>query len=395
MQSIKKMKLIWISDLDVKGSGYSNISTPLCKGLAERGHEIKVIGLSYKGEEHTFPFSLIPAMNLHESLSIAQIIYNAWGFDVCIVALDIPLQERILISMKDRPFKYVGIMPIEADPLCFTWATILMQMDKALIISQFGTDEAIKIGIPAEHIQIGIDTQSWRLPTKEERSAIRTSFGLNEDTFIVLTVADNQERKNIGRAMEIFSDFIQDGKDAKYILVTREHNNVGWRLRDLAQELEISQNFIIFERGMGFKELWSIYALADVFLLTSKAEGLGMPILESFATGVPVIGTNCTAIKELLEAGGGFLLDYADCEPPYRDPFGNGHRYFAKREHGVELLERVYNYTRKRTKTFNKLTIGAREYAESRTWDIAINKLDEVLKTLKTDGSSNLDAATE
>ncbi|MGK3946375.1 hypothetical protein ABK046_49475, partial [Streptomyces caeruleatus] len=31
---------------------------------------------------------------------------------------------------------------------------------------------------------------------------------------------------------------------------------------------------MIFERGMPFKELYSLYAISDAFLLTSKAEGL-------------------------------------------------------------------------------------------------------------------------
>jgi glycosyltransferase involved in cell wall biosynthesis len=369
------MKIVWISDLDVRGSGYGNISTSLCKGLADRGHEVKVAGLGYKGEEHNFPFSIIPASNIQEALGITQNLYNLWGFDTIIVALDIPLQERIIQSIgSNRPFKYVGIFPVEADPLCLSWAMVLMQMDKCLIISEFGTNEAIKMGVEADHIQIGVDTDSWRPPTKEEREKLRVAMGIDEDCFVVLTVADNQERKLLSRSMEIYSDFSANIENTKYMMVTREHSKVGWTLRDLAQELGISNKFMLFEKGLPFYELWALYAISDVFLLTSKAEGLGMILLEAMATGAIALGTDCTAISELINKGQGFLIpsDYS-----IRDPFGNGRRYYASREKGTELLTMLYEKIK--LPAMNEIRNTAREYVETRTWDVAVDKLEETI----------------
>ena len=123
------MKIAFITDMDLRGSGYLNLSAPLCNGLVERGHEIKVAGLGYLGQEHWHKFSIIPAQNLQEAHAIILNLNNMWKFDVLIVALDIPLHERFLQLFKGRQFKYIGIMPIEADPLCFSWAMVLMEMD--------------------------------------------------------------------------------------------------------------------------------------------------------------------------------------------------------------------------------------------------------------------------
>src|SRR4030042_941732 len=210
------MRIVWLSDMDLQGSGYLNLSIPLCSGLAARGHEVKVAALGYNGTEHNYDFSLVPAKSMQEALAVAQNLYNLWHFDVFVVALDIPIQEQILHSMMQKPpFKYVGIMPVEADPLCLSWAMALMQMDKVFVISQFGTDEAKKVGVEAEHIQLGIDTTAWKIPTMDERNNIRKNMGFEEDTFAILTVADNQERKNLSHAMDVFSKFAENKPTAR------------------------------------------------------------------------------------------------------------------------------------------------------------------------------------
>lgn len=367
------MKIVWFSDFDLRGSGYLNLSVPLCAGLADLGHEVKVAALGYQAQEHFHNFSLIPAFDMGSAMNIIGNLNLLWKFDVLIVALDIPLQEKIIQAIpSDRTYKYVGIMPVEADPLCMPWAMVLMQMDKSLVISEFGTKEAQQAGVTnVDHIRLGIDTTAWRPPSAEERASCRQSIGVSDEDFVVLTVADNQERKNLSACMEI----IREMKDLpiKYVLVTREHNYQGWRLRDYAQEIGIQNNFILFERGMDFQRLWSIYAASDAFLLGSKAEGLGMPLLEAMAVGIPVVATNCTAIAEVCGNNRGLL---AQVEYMHRDPFGNGMRYWIDKAHAEKLLRGIYD--KSDLPDLNK----ARRYVEGRTWQEAVTKLDDTLSEI-------------
>lgn len=366
-------KIAWLSDFDMKSSGYFNISVAICAGLAEKGHEIKSAGLGYRGEEHDYPFSIIPAANMQEAVTIIQNLYTLQGFDVLVVALDIPIQIQLLQMMQGRPFKYIAITPLEATPLCMSWAMGLMPADKIMCISQFGTDEMKRLGLNAEYIQIGIDTASWRMPTAEERTKVRQAFGLSEDDFAVLTVADNQERKNLSKALEIIADTSKSIPNIKYMLVTREHNYVGWKLRDYAQELGISDKFMIFERGMSFKELWSIYAASDLFLLTSKTEGLGMPLMEAMSVGVPCIGTNCSGIAEVLADNRGSLVYY---DYTYRDPFGNGMRYMIDNADAVLRIKNLYDDDNIQTEIIQ----NARTYVEDHTWEITVEQMEKALQ---------------
>ena len=370
------MRIVWLSDLDFRVSGYFNISISLCKGLAALGHEVKIAGLGYKGEQHDFPFSIIPIQNFQEAIACIANLYKTWKFDVLVVALDIPMQEQFLHALEGKPFKYVGIMPIEADPLCMSWAGALLEMDKRLIISEFGVEEAKKVGISATYLPVGIDTDLWRMPSKEERTALRNSLGFNKDTFAILTVADNQERKNLSKAFEIMSEFVKGKPNVKYMLVTREHCPVGWKLRDMALMYGINNNLMIFERGMGFKELRALYAVSDCFLLPSKTEGLGMPLMEAMSVGVPCIATNATGMRELLSDGRGKLVDY---DYVYVDCFGNGNRYYMDKNDAVCQLEYLYSHSGQRM--INK----ARKYVENRSWDKAISTLNlELMDVIKT-----------
>ena len=371
-------KVIYISELDFHGSGYSHITIGLCSGLARRGHDVKVLAFTYKGEEHEFPFSVLPVDNPQEIITSFHNLVYVWKPDVVIVALDIPFQERFIQHFAQYGIPYIAITPLESDPLTMSWAMALMQARKTFFISEFGAEEARKAGIEAEHIQIGVDTDSWRMPTPEERKMIRKSlFGIeSDDTFIILTVADNQERKNLSAAVKMISKFRQEiTEDFRYVLVTRQHLQIGWNINDMLNKHNVFDKSIVFDRmrqeGISFKELWAMYAAADCFLLTSKGEGAGLPILEAMSVGVPVVATDTGAITEHIERGGGWLI-----EPEYvhEDPYGNENRYYAGIESGKNKLECVYN-----DMDVEGTIKSARDYVESRTWNIPSDQLSEAI----------------
>lgn len=371
-------KIVFLSDFGSKGSGYLNIATPLCAGLTEHGHEVKAIGLMYAGEPHSHKFTIIPARDFRDVSAMLNNLHILWPFDVLIVAMDIPIQEMILKDSKKLGLKHIAITPLESDPLTFSWANALSNADKVFFISQHATDEAIKAGLTeAEHMVVGIDTVSWRMPLPEEKQKIRKTFNIPDDVFVILTVADNQERKNLSKSFEIIGKLKQTGINLRYVLVTREFQNVGWKLRDLAMQFGISSELMIFERGMPFLDLWMLYALSDAFLLTSKAEGLGMPLLEAMATGLPVAANKTGAIPELIgdeERGWGIDWDYI-----HIDPWGNSNRYMANAESGVKALQSIY----KNPDVAEKRADIARAFVEARDWETSVLQLEKAIEVIR------------
>lgn len=370
------MTILYLSDFDMRGSGYANIARELCTQLARRGYEVQALGLGYNGEEHSFPFRIAPLPDFRSAVPVIhELRRQGMEIEMLVVALDIPMQETILRQLSSpADIPYIGVFPLEAGPLCQSWALALLQMDARLIMSRFGVEECEAAGVKAEFIPIGVDCESWRPPTPEERVQLRQGLGLKPDTFTVLTVADNQERKFLSRSMEIFAGAFK-GKGARYMLVTRTDSPVGWRLEDYALSLGIFGQVNIWNRGMSFKQLWSLFAASDCFLLTSKAEGLAMPVLEAMAMRLPVIGTGCTAIEEHLANRRGYLID-----PDYMmiDPWGNSRRYFASKEAGVPLLELLAS------EGPSKIMLDdAQTYVLARTWDKAGEVLIEAIEKTK------------
>ena len=371
-------RILWLSDFDFIGSGYFYISVPICSIMSKlMGWEIMAIGLGYRGQEHEFPFSIVPTKDLGEAKAIIYNLAKIWGAQVLVTALDLPLQKHMYGEVKDLKLPQISIAPMENGPLCYDWAIPLMSFSGVFFISEMAKVEAQKAGVlKADHLYVGVDSDSWRIPTAEERTKLRDSMGY-KDSFTVLTVADNQERKNLWAALDIIAKAKESIPNIKYVLVTRESNSFGWKLRELSIKMGINDRMNIFERGISSQDLWTLYAVADAFLLTSKAEGLGMPVLEAMSCGVPVVASNTGALPELLCDGRGRLVD---SEYEFIDVWGNSKRSMIDRVKAVNELNWVNTHPEEVAEIIKK----AKEYTLSRTWEKAakqiIDKIEEVTR---------------
>lgn len=356
-----------------------NIGISLCEQLASRGYDVIALGMGYKSEHHPYPFKIVP-IDKPQSLMpvVVELKKQSVEVEAIIVALDIPLQIGILnqINAPNQDIPYIGLFPLESGPLCQTWAMHLLRMDYRLIMSQFGKDELAKMHITSDFLPLGVgDAWFIELPAFDGKQKLRKGMGINEDAFVVLTVADNQERKNLSKSLEIFAEFSKDRPNSLYYMVTRPNSPVGWRLEDYATKLGIMDKLAIWERGLDFKSLWSLYAIADCMLLTSKREGLAMPILESMAMKLVCVGTDCAAIKEHLSDNRGFLID---TEYEHIDPWGNSVASMASLRDGADQLKMIYGIG-DHTKMLDK----AHNYVKSRTWKACGDILEKAIKTVE------------
>lgn len=364
------MGLIYCTDWNMHGSGYHSIGSALLPALTkDREHDkVIVLGMNYFGQEYKqTDYTVVPTEFAHIPARIRLLLQDEeLNIDKVVVALDLPLQMSLLLQFPraQRPFRYIGIFPLDGGPLVREWAMVIGEMNDAFVISKFAQKCCQEAGVNVGYLPVGVKgVFTHTEPGLREETRIEHGI---DDKFLILTVADNHERKNLAGAMEMVAEFAKRYDNVEYWMVSTMGSKIGWRLETLARTLGIRKITHFFNRNLKPELVYIFYVCADVLLHPVKAEGLGLPVLEMqmAGTGMP-IATRTSALVELIEEGSGLFI-----EPEYHfiDPFGNTKRVFPSIEDGVKKLEMVYNTTEHSKEWMQEF---GRRAAGARTWDKA------------------------
>lgn len=162
-------------------------------------------------------------------------------------------------------------------------------------------------------VHSGVDTQRFAHDAKSER--LRTELGLDRNVFLVGNTSALEDHKDYPTFLQTISEL--KGRHVNVHAVIMGKGSLEGGLRNMVDQLGIGDNVTF----AGFrKDLPQVLPELDLFLMTSKTEGLGTSVLDSFAAGVPVVATRAGGIPEMVIHGRTGLLtepgDYksiADC----------------------------------------------------------------------------------
>jgi glycosyltransferase involved in cell wall biosynthesis len=147
-----------------------------------------------------------------------------------------------------------------------------------------------------------VDTQTAAL--------VRKAYTRGEPYF--LFVGSLQPRKNLARLFAAFDLFRCNNKTGVKLLVVGEKK---WWTAPIGQAFDKMkhQHEVIFCGRLGAEELQLVTASALATTYVSYFEGFGIPIVESFKCGVPVITSNVTSMPEVA-GDAALLIDPFDIE---------------------------------------------------------------------------------
>jgi colanic acid/amylovoran biosynthesis glycosyltransferase len=123
----------------------------------------------------------------------------------------------------------------------------------------------------------------------------------------ILTVGRLVPVKGQAVLLRALARMLQDGIDAELTIVG--DGPLRASLETEAMELGIARR-VRFAGRVGQDDILPFYESADIFALSSFAEGIPVVLMEAMATELPVVASRITAIPELVEDGrNGILVD--------------------------------------------------------------------------------------
>ncbi len=131
-----------------------------------------------------------------------------------------------------------------------------------------------------------------------EVARVRGELGIGPDRKIALNVARLKPQKNHDLLIEGFEKFWPEHRD--WVLVIAGDGIERKRLDALVAERGLGDRV----RLLGFrKDVYSWFAAADMFVLTSRREGFPNVGVEALAFGLPFISTLVSGVDEIIEDG--------------------------------------------------------------------------------------------
>lgn len=180
------------------------------------------------------------------------------------------------------------------------------KIDKIICISEFIKKVLIKDGINADKlitVRSGVDINKFN--DIELPKNFREKLCVRSDEVLLGSVAAFAGHKDIPNLIRAFKIVSEKLNNVKLCLVG--DGKLNDTIKQLIDELGLSDKVIL----TGYQQNVGEYLKSfDIFVLSSKKEGLGTSIIDALAVGLPVVATRAGGIPELIEHNSnGVLVD--------------------------------------------------------------------------------------
>jgi len=177
----------------------------------------------------------------------------------------------------------------------------LLKADGVVAISEFTRNQLLERFALDENkvkvIYLGLDREFHTDISSEEREEVRKKYSLPPS--FVLFVGAIEPRKNLLKLIDALKIVHEKYKKIPLVVIGRE----GLDYKNLEKKIEQFE-FRAWVKMMGYlpdEEVKAFYRLASVFAFPSLCEGFGLPLLESMASGLPVVTSEHSAMSEVAQ----------------------------------------------------------------------------------------------
>lgn len=291
-------------------SGYGTQSLQLARQLQKNGHQVACASfhglmgtpLQYEGmtvfpgsSEDPWALDMLGAHYRHFNADLLITLMDAWVLD---------------------PAKLAGMnvahwLPVDCEPLGAMDRRVLDSAGgRPIAMSRFGEKQLRDAGYDALYAPHALEMREMWKPL-EDRDEARRQLGLH-DRFVVGINAANQDpfRKAFGEQLAAFARFAKKHDDALMLIHARAETRQGVNLNSLVRAVGLDERhvmlgdqYMISAGLIGEPQMASWHGICDLLSNCSYGEGFGLAVLQSQATGTPVVVTDFSAMSELCGAG--------------------------------------------------------------------------------------------
>lgn len=236
----------------------------------------------------------------------------------------------------------------ETDRIPRTWQRRLLEVDEIWVPAEFNVETFQRGGIPGERIKVLPGTLDFDVFQRDGTEPLPLPEGTRGFTF--LSTFDFTDRKGWDILLEAWARAFDPDEDVSLVLKCLTLHGV--------TEASIRERIAAFLNGrptapivldtrvLPTADLARLYAAVDAFVLPSRSEGWGRPLMEAMALGVPTIGSRWSGNLAFMHDGNSWLADGEVCDIEKWDPvhpsLWKGARWFAPDpESVVEKLREV------------------------------------------------------
>lgn len=218
---------------------------------------------------------------------------------------------------KGRWAREVGYVAFEMDRLPPSWLSACMTTDELWVPSTFCHRILAESGIEPAAIHVvphGVDTELF------DPSKVVPLDAISREFFTFLSIFQWEYRKGWDVLLDAYLQTFARGDDTQLVILTAPrvgepkfgsrlaiHEAVAKAVRKHGGPLH-APRIELLETVLTDEEMPSLYAAADAFVLPSRGEGFGLPLLEAMAMALPTLGTAWGGPLDFLDQTVGFPI---------------------------------------------------------------------------------------
>ncbi|MGH7426611.1 MAG: glycosyltransferase, partial [Candidatus Methylomirabilales bacterium] len=269
----------------------------------------------------------------------------------------------------------VGWTMLEVTGLPKDWVDGCNAMDEVWVPASFNVEsfKASGVSVPLRVMPLGVDASYFNPAI----SGFRPS-----EHFAFLSVFEWGERKAPEVLLRAYAEEFKESEEVLLLVsVFNRDPLINVPAEIAGMDLPASAPVVVMVNPeFADYQMGALYRSADCFVLPTRGEGWGMPILEAMACGLPVISTGWSGPADFLSEDNGYPLQYRMTPAEARCPYYKGFEWADPDADHLRYLMRYVFQHREEAKA--KGMAAAVDVAAAYTWDKAAERVKRRLAEL-------------